>query len=162
MFWANIWKISEFFIWKFSCFLDVKFSIYLNRRVFVMSFSFWKDADLKGKNFLRGGDSLSSYSWLLFRRGPNQFDKVASPESVSIPVNYLSYKGRSRYFDQVHFTTSSCFWMFENSIDPNQMPHIAASDLGLNCLLWSVVPNIKGIYCIPIYERSVESGGTSG
>ena len=38
MFWAGIWKISDFFlIWKFS-FMVVKFSIhmYLNRRVFVM------------------------------------------------------------------------------------------------------------------------------
>ena len=35
MFWAEIWKISEFFIWKFS-FLVVKFSVYLNRRIFVM------------------------------------------------------------------------------------------------------------------------------
>ena len=33
MFWAEIWKISEFFIFHFWV---VKFSIYLNRRVFVM------------------------------------------------------------------------------------------------------------------------------
>ena len=36
MFWAQIWKISEFIIWKFSVFV-VKFSIYLKRRVFVMA-----------------------------------------------------------------------------------------------------------------------------
>ena len=35
MFWAEIWKISEFFIWKFS-FLVVKISVYFNRHVFVM------------------------------------------------------------------------------------------------------------------------------
>ena len=35
MFWAELWKISEFFIWKFSV-LEVKFSVYLNRCVFVM------------------------------------------------------------------------------------------------------------------------------
>ena len=35
MFWAEIWKISEFFSWKVSV-LEVKFYIYLNRRVFVM------------------------------------------------------------------------------------------------------------------------------
>ena len=35
MFWAEIWKISEFFSEIFQ-FLEVKFSIYLNRRVFVM------------------------------------------------------------------------------------------------------------------------------
>ena len=35
MFWAEIWKISEFFIWKFSVF-GSEISIYLNRRVFVM------------------------------------------------------------------------------------------------------------------------------
>ena len=33
-FWAEIWKLPEFFNWKFSIF--VKFSIYLNWRVFVM------------------------------------------------------------------------------------------------------------------------------
>ena len=36
IFWAEIWKLSGFFIWKFSIFMVVKFSIYLNRRVFVM------------------------------------------------------------------------------------------------------------------------------
>ena len=36
MFWAEMWKISEFFIWKKFQFFEVKFSIYLNRRVFVM------------------------------------------------------------------------------------------------------------------------------
>ena len=35
MFWAEIWKISEFLSENFQ-FLVVKFSIYLNRRVFVM------------------------------------------------------------------------------------------------------------------------------
>ena len=41
MFWAEIWKISEFlsenFIWKFSFFGDKKNPIYLNNLVFVMS-----------------------------------------------------------------------------------------------------------------------------
>ena len=36
MFWANIWKISEFLYENFQ-FLVVKLSIYLNRRVFVMN-----------------------------------------------------------------------------------------------------------------------------
>ena len=36
MFWAETWKLPEFFVWKFS-FLVVKFSIYLNRHVFVMT-----------------------------------------------------------------------------------------------------------------------------
>ena len=39
MFWAEIWKTSEFFIWHFFSFLIVKFSIYsiyLKRRVFIM------------------------------------------------------------------------------------------------------------------------------
>ena len=35
MFWAEMWKISEFLSENFQ-FLEVKFSIYLNRRVFVM------------------------------------------------------------------------------------------------------------------------------
>ena len=36
MFWAGIWKISEFFCLKIFLFLVAKLSIYLNRRVFVM------------------------------------------------------------------------------------------------------------------------------
>ena len=36
MFWADIWKISGFFIWKFSVFLGWNFAIYLNRHVLVM------------------------------------------------------------------------------------------------------------------------------
>ena len=36
MFWAEIWKISEFFLSENFQFLEVEFSIYLNRRVFVM------------------------------------------------------------------------------------------------------------------------------
>ena len=43
MFWAEIWKISEFLSENFQ-FLVVKFSIYLNRRVFVMLWSEWVDA----------------------------------------------------------------------------------------------------------------------
>ena len=45
MFWAEIWKILEFFIWKFASFLVVKFSIYLNRRVFVMNTDTDKDSE---------------------------------------------------------------------------------------------------------------------
>ena len=41
VFWAEIWKISDFFFFFFFCknfhFLVVKFSIYLNRHVFVMT-----------------------------------------------------------------------------------------------------------------------------
>ena len=33
-----------------------------------------------------------------------------------------------------------------NSVDPDQMPHHAASDLGLHCLLRPVYPNIYGLY----------------
>ena len=36
MFWAGVWKISEFFIRKFSFFGCKIFNIHLNRRVFVM------------------------------------------------------------------------------------------------------------------------------
>ena len=36
MFWAEIWKISEFFLSINFQFLEVKFSKYLNRRVFIM------------------------------------------------------------------------------------------------------------------------------
>ena len=43
--WAEIWKISEFFIWKFSFFV-VKFSVYWNRRVFVMARESWIQSKL--------------------------------------------------------------------------------------------------------------------
>ena len=36
MFWAEMWKIVEFFIWNLHFFLVVKFSVYLNRLVLVM------------------------------------------------------------------------------------------------------------------------------
>ena len=36
MFWAEIWKISDFFLSENVQFLEVNFSVYLNRRVFVM------------------------------------------------------------------------------------------------------------------------------
>ena len=36
MFWAEIWKISEFFLSENFQFLEVKFSMHLNGRVFVM------------------------------------------------------------------------------------------------------------------------------
>ena len=36
MLWAEIWKISEFFIWKISFFGCELFNIFMNRRVFVM------------------------------------------------------------------------------------------------------------------------------
>ena len=41
IFWAEIWKISGFFMWKFSIFMVVKFSIYLNRRVIIMKTNGW-------------------------------------------------------------------------------------------------------------------------
>ena len=33
-----------------------------------------------------------------------------------------------------------------NSVDPDQMPHSVASDLGLHCLLRPVYPNTKARY----------------
>ena len=35
-----------------------------------------------------------------------------------------------------------------NIVDPDQMPHAAASDLGLQCLLRPVSPNSLGKYCM--------------
>ena len=34
----------------------------------------------------------------------------------------------------------------ENSADPNQTPHSAASDLGLDCLQMHICPNAWGYY----------------
>ena len=42
MFWAEMWKLLEFFIWKLSFFLVVNFSVYLNRHVLVMDCFFKK------------------------------------------------------------------------------------------------------------------------
>ena len=33
-----------------------------------------------------------------------------------------------------------------NSVDPDQMPHYAASDLGLHCFQRPICPNTKGYY----------------
>ena len=48
MFWAEIWKISEFLSENFQ-FLVMKSSIYLNRRVFAMKMKFWvKEGSSRG------------------------------------------------------------------------------------------------------------------
>ena len=39
-----------------------------------------------------------------------------------------------------------------NSVDPDQMLHSAASDLGLHCLQRPVCPNIKAYYVIDMYR----------
>ena len=49
MFWAEIWKISEFFYLKIFQFLEVKFSIYLNRRVFVMLYAIRQHKMINGQ-----------------------------------------------------------------------------------------------------------------
>ena len=35
-----------------------------------------------------------------------------------------------------------------NSVDPDQIPHSVASDLGLHCLLSPICPSIQGNYCM--------------
>ena len=57
MFWAEIWKISEFFYLEIFPFWVVKFSIYLNRRVFVMV-----AYKLEGKEITSATTSRSFYS----------------------------------------------------------------------------------------------------
>ena len=69
MFWAEMWKISEFFIWKISHFLVVKFSVCLNRHVFVMTgnnMDLFKFKDQYGKE-LSCPNILGKYgkSWCL-------------------------------------------------------------------------------------------------
>ena len=92
-------------------FLEVKLSIYLNRRVFVMhcgqynrvwrkgdnicdflfAFLDTKGSTLKGKNLLRLGANSFLFRVDPFSEGrQNNFDRVVSPESVSI---YLKYGG---------------------------------------------------------------------
>ena len=65
MFWAEIWKISDFFIWKFH-FLVAKFSIYLNRRVFVMTHHKPSDKTIEYNDF-----SYSKEKNILFRCKPS-------------------------------------------------------------------------------------------
>ena len=36
--------------------------------------------------------------------------------------------------------------MYANSVDPDQPPHSAASDLGLHCMQRSICPNTSGYY----------------
>ena len=43
-----------------------------------------------------------------------------------------------------------------NSADPDQMPHFAASDLGLHCLLRPVCPNTSGYYGIKYYIEMLQ------
>ena len=35
-----------------------------------------------------------------------------------------------------------------NSVDPDQMPHSVAADLGLHCFQRSICPNTEGLYGI--------------
>ena len=64
MFWAEIWKISEFLSenFHFFFFLVVKFSIYLNRRVFVM----------RGKYEISMGSNINAMAinWVQFEPTP--------------------------------------------------------------------------------------------
>ena len=71
MFWAEIWKISEFILSEYFQFLEVKFSIYLNRRVFVM----WSSHSMVDLRFCRKScgpakispqDSKAEYLWNMF------------------------------------------------------------------------------------------------
>ena len=42
-----------------------------------------------------------------------------------------------------------------NSIDPDQTPRSAASDLGLHCLQKPICPNTKGYYAnVPVHKWS--------
>ena len=60
MVWAEIWKVSEFFIWKFSV-LRGDLYIYLNRRVFVMC---WNIETRSRSSFSQGaGYGYHSVKW---------------------------------------------------------------------------------------------------
>ena len=104
MFWAEIWKLPEFFIWKFS-FLVVKFSIYLDRHVFVMvTFCF-------------------VYIWPAFQRALDVkeskyevFLKMTEiyqmhPVPLSCPLILLRQRGSSENLHiQSNFTGLTIFW----------------------------------------------------
>ena len=51
-------------------------------------------------------------------------------------------------FEEVHSATSKCVKniavCMTNRVDPDQMPHSAASDLGLHCLQRPICPNTQG------------------
>ena len=42
-----------------------------------------------------------------------------------------------------------------NSVDPDQTPRFAASDLGLQCLLMSICPNIYGKYASLVCYKAI-------
>ena len=49
--------------------------------------------------------------------------------------------------------------MYANSVDPDQMPHSATSDLGLHCLQRPICPNSQGHYSIlqPASEAQLDA-----
>ena len=45
-----------------------------------------------------------------------------------------------------------------NSVDPDQMLHSAASDLGLQCLLWPGCPNTEVTFLISVHKGEMSVG----
>ena len=143
MFWAEIWKISEFLSEIFQ-FLEVKFSIYLNRRVFVMDLSLHLAHMSEGTS---GGTvhkvTHKVMQVCIMHNGCNILHRQCKHLFKPLRLNKLSYTfywkspfsilGMSGY--TYRYSKRKLVELFSNSGDPDQTPRSAASDLGLHCLL---------------------------
>ena len=80
MFWAEAWKISEFFLSEIFQFLEVEFSIYLNRCVFIMwwvtsSFpqlwmSFYIRFSIMSPDFIPSDDTIQKFVFIMVKMPP--------------------------------------------------------------------------------------------
>ena len=112
MFWAEIWKISEFLSVNFHVFLLVKISVYLHRRVFVM----YVKSHLQMWKFL--------HLWKYFRRG-DWSGIVFYPKYSDVS---FSYRTCSEIGKTCRFCCCWFVWKLPqvgNNIDPV-----------LRCLIW--------------------------
>ena len=103
MFWAEIWKISEFFYLKIFRFLEVKFSMYLNRCVFVMQRVYFCDfifAFFEPKNYF-----LSNYTLL----GWFKCSSFVEAEKKKISFSHLVCNMHAYTNIHRHHCLSSCF-----------------------------------------------------
>ena len=97
MFWAEIWKISEFFNLKMFSFLEVKFSIYLNRHVFVMKLACESTSE----------ETESKYEFTQKAFSMSETCQIGSQEAVNVR--------RAGIVDTEFFLSTKCFTIFQNS-----------------------------------------------
>ena len=151
MFWAEIWKISEFFIWKIAIFLVVIFSVYLNRRVFVMNSSPTNQPNVgeysQKLNHIAGMQILFCWSDLPFEKEGKRFlFRGLSFWYVSIHLNNHSVIELEQNYSKctkISYNKISDKMAYANSADPDQTApekyfwtqlHKRARTCGMKCL----------------------------